>query len=122
MLFAIDWKRSIKMESYNIHITELAEEDLEAAGEYIAFTLLNPSAAVRTVRGIRNAVDGIGQFPAKHALEEDPFLASLGIRRTYFENYKIYYIVDETSKTITVIRILHMLVDSKRVLYQMFHV
>ncbi len=41
------------MHRYNIEITDLAEQDLENAADYIAFHLKNPSAAVNTVKGIR---------------------------------------------------------------------
>ena len=40
------------MKQYQIKITELAEEDLENAGDYIAYELKNLSAAENTVRGI----------------------------------------------------------------------
>ena len=40
------------MQQYKIKINELAEQDLENAGDYIAVVLLNPSAAENTVKGI----------------------------------------------------------------------
>ena len=71
------------MRQYRIEITDLAVEDLENAGDYIAYQLMNPLAAVRTVEGIRN---------------------------DYYKNYKIYYVVK--NDVIYVVRILHMRVDS----------
>ena len=44
------------MRQYRISITELAEADLENAGDYIACQLKNPSAAERTIRGIRTRI------------------------------------------------------------------
>ena len=44
-----DWRRNTEMRQYQIRITELAEEDLENAGDYIAYELKNPSAAENTV-------------------------------------------------------------------------
>ena len=41
------------MKQYQIRITELAEEDIENAGDFIAYELKNLSAAENTVRGIR---------------------------------------------------------------------
>ena len=41
------------MRQYQIRITELAEEDIENAGDYIAYELKNLSAAESTVSGIR---------------------------------------------------------------------
>ena len=44
------------MKQYRIEITDLAEEDLENAGDYIAFELGNPGAAENTVKGITAAM------------------------------------------------------------------
>lgn len=38
------------MQKYKIEISELAEQDLEFAADYIAFDLKNSSAAVSTVQ------------------------------------------------------------------------
>lgn len=64
------------MHRYNLKITELSEQDLEEIGDYIAFRLKNPSAAID--------------------------------------------IVHESTGNVVVLRILHMLVDSRAKLYQVF--
>ena len=51
-----DWRGNTEMKQYQIKITELAEEDLENAGDYIAYELKNLSAAENTVRGIIIAI------------------------------------------------------------------
>ena len=38
-------------------------------------------------------------------------LAELGVRKIYFKEYKIFFVIDESTKKVYVIRILHMLVD-----------
>lgn len=98
------------MKQYQIRITELAEEDLENAGNYIAHELKNPSAAENTVRGIRSKINSLADFPERNELDEDELLAGLGIRKDYYRNYKIYYVIEENA--IYIVRILHMLVDS----------
>ena len=106
------------MRQYQIRITELAEEDLENAGNYIAYDLKNPSAAKSTVSGIRAKINSLVDFPERNELDEDELLAGLGVRKDYYHNYKIYYVIEED--TIYIIRILHMLVDSKAWLYRTF--
>ena len=106
------------MQQYKIKITDLAEQDLENAGDYIAYQLKNPMAAVNTVKGIRKQINDLRTFPERNELDEDPVLANLGVRMDYFKNYKIYYIVE--NDTIYVVRILHMLVDSRAWLYRTF--
>jgi plasmid stabilization system protein ParE len=84
--------------------------------------LLNPSAAENTVKGIRKQVNKLQYFPESHELDDDPVLAELGIHKTYYKDYKIFYIIDHDTYTIHVIRILHMLVDSKSWLYRTFKI
>ena len=108
------------MRRYQIRITELAEEDIENAGDYIAHKLKNPSAAESTVSGIRAKINSLADFPERNELDEDKLLAGLGVRKDYYRNYKIYYVIEKD--TIYIVRILHMLVDSKAWLYRTFGV
>ncbi len=105
---------------YRIEITNLAEEDLENAGDYIAYELKNPSAAVNTVSGIRKQINSLANFPERNELDEDEVLAQSGVRKDYYRNYKIYYIIHKD--TVYIVRILHMLVDSRAWLYRTFGV
>lgn len=105
---------------YKIEITDLAESDLERIGDYIAIKLSNPSAAIHIVSGIREKIYSLKEKPKMYAFDEDKSLAQLGIRKIYYENYKAYYIVDEITHKVIIIRILHMLVDSRNLLYRMF--
>ncbi len=108
------------MKQYKIEITELAERDMESIGDYIAYELRNPMAAVNVVKGIRTRINSLLYFPEGNELDEDEILACLGIRKTYYNRYKIYYIVYQN--TIYIVRILHMLVDSKIILYNTFEI
>lgn len=60
---------------YRIEITDLAEEDLENAGDYIAYELKNLTAAVNTVSGIRKQINSLANFPERNELDEDEVLA-----------------------------------------------
>ncbi len=106
------------MKQYRIEITDLAEEDLEKAGDYIAYELKNHIAAENTVKGIRKQINSLVKFPERNELDEDEVLAEIGVRKDYYRNYKIYYIISEG--TIYIVRILHMLVDSRAWLYRTF--
>ncbi len=104
------------MQKYKIEISDLAEQDLEFAADYIAFDLKNSFAAVNTVQGIRKQINKLQNFPECNELDDDPVLAGLGVRMDYYKNYKIYYVVED--KSVIIVRILHMLVDSKAWLYR----
>ena len=106
------------MKQYRIEITELAEQDLENAGDYIAYELKNPTAAENTIKGIRTQINSLSSFPERNELDEDEVLAELGVRKDYYRDYKIYYVIN--ANTIYIVRILHMLVDSRAWLYRTF--
>lgn len=54
------------MQKYKIEISDLAEQDLEFAADYIAFDLKNPSAAINTVQGIRKQINKLQNFPERN--------------------------------------------------------
>lgn len=120
MKYATDWRKNIEMQRYKIRINELAEQDLENAGDYIAFELLNPIAAEKMVKGIREQINKLEVFPESHELDDDPILAELGVHKTYYKEYKIFYTIDDNAKEVFVVRVLHMLVDSRAWLYRTF--
>jgi len=122
MLYVIGWRSVIRVKRYHIEITELAEKDLEDAGDYIAFELLNPRAALDTVQGIRAQINKLECFPERNELDDDSILAAFGVRMDYYRNYKIYYVVDNEKLIVYIIRILHMLDDSRTWLYRTFRV
>ena len=96
------------MQQYKIRISELAEQDLENAGDYIAFKLLNPIAAENMVKGIREQINKLEVFLASYELDDDSILAELGIHKTYYKEYKIFYTTDDNVKKIFIVRILHI--------------
>lgn len=77
-------------------------------GDYIAFKLLNPIAAENMVKGIREQINKLEVFPASYELDDDSILAELGIHKTYYKEYKIFYTIDDNVKKIFIVRILHI--------------
>ena len=89
--------------AYRVKITEAAEEDLEAIGDYIANDLKNPMAALRMIRELRAKINTLKVQPKRHALDSDEALAGMGIHRQYCKNYKIFYIVNEGNHTVVIV-------------------
>lgn len=77
---------------------------------------------MNTVRGIKREINALQYNPKRHELDEDLILSDFGIRKHYYKDYKIYYIIDEDTKEVIVSRILHMLVDSRNWLYRTFEI
>lgn len=77
---------------YQVEISDVAKEDIIRNINYISYNKKSPGIAQTVLRGFR-----------KH----------------YFKHYKIYYIVDDVQKIVYILRVLHMLVDSKALLIHM---
>ncbi len=108
------------MLEYKVITLPLAEEDIADQTDYIAFELKAPEAAINMVRGFRKTINNLSIFPQSHELDEDEELAKYGIRKTYYKNYKIYFLIDEPEKTVYILRVFHMLVDSRKKILKMF--
>ena len=72
-----------------------------------------PETAFKMANGFRKVINNLNAFPQSHELDEDAELAKLGIRKIYYKNYKIYFLINESEKVVYILRIFHMLVDSK---------
>ncbi|MDD3139041.1 MAG: type II toxin-antitoxin system RelE/ParE family toxin [Lachnospiraceae bacterium] len=108
------------MSEYKVITLPLAEEDIADQTDYIAFDLKSPETAVNMVQGFRKTINSLSTFPQCHELDEDKELARLGIRKTYYKNYKIYFLIDERDGIVYILRIFHMLVDSKEKVLRIF--
>lgn len=65
-------------------------------------------------------VNDLCAFPQKFALVDDVVLTSWGIRFTVIENYPAFYLIDEQTRTIYVVRFLYGKSDWASVLRQGF--
>ncbi len=72
------------MQKYKVILTDLAERDLEDIGDYIAYILLNPGASENTIRAIRKQIKNLQVFPESHEFDNNSKLASVGVRKTYY--------------------------------------
>ena len=73
------------------------------------------AAGVRIVVAI-NKIDKDGANSDKVKQQ----LAEYGIRKTYYKNYKIYFLIVERERIVYILRIFHMLVDSKEKILRIF--
>ena len=101
------------MYKYRIIIEPLAEEDIIRNAEYIAYEKKSPKTARSLLKWLRKEIGSLSINPQRHMFDEDEDLANLEVRKHYYKNYNI---VDETKMTVYILRVLHMLVDSKALL------
>ena len=93
--------------SYQIHITRKAERDIIEAVDYIEFTLLNPQASDHLIDEVDKEIHKLADMPRKFKIVDDSILASWGIRMIVISSYLAFYIIDENSKTVHIIRFLY---------------
>ena len=105
------------MHNYKVITLPMAEDDIQDQTDYIAFDLKSPETAINMARGFRKTINNLSIFPQSHEFDEDEELAKLGIRKAY---YKIYFLIDEPERTVYIIRVFHMLVDSKAKILKFF--
>ncbi len=68
------------MKSFDIVITQPAEEDLQDIADYIAKELKEPSLAEKFIEKIGNAILDLEKIPLRNALVSDEKLATQGFR------------------------------------------
>lgn len=95
------------MDKYNIEITEVAEKDLIAIGNYIKNELLEPKISLKIIESISTKILELESLPFRNELVKDEQFALQGIRKLTVNNYLIFYSVSENLKTVTIIRILY---------------
>ncbi|MDV3427103.1 MAG: type II toxin-antitoxin system RelE/ParE family toxin [Bacillota bacterium] len=95
------------MSTYDIQITKPAEEDLHEIVFYISKELLEPDTAKKVISKIAKVINSLEDMPLRNPLVLDKRLAKMGIRRIMANNFIVFFIVSEKSRTVTIIRILY---------------
>ena len=93
--------------TYRIHITAKAERDLMEAADYIEFTLLNSKAANDLLDLAESEISQLAFMPQKYPPVDDPVLNAWGIRLLVINHYLAFYIIDEHSGVVHIVRFLY---------------
>lgn len=84
-----------------------ARQDLRDIYEYIACELLVPETATGQTERIMKAIRSLEQMPMRHRLYEEEPWHSQGLRVLPVDNYLVFYLPDENSATVNIIRIMY---------------
>ena len=99
--------------TYHVNYSAEAKQDLRDIYSYIAFKLLEPDTAAGQTQRIMDAVLSLNNMPMRHTLYEDEPWHSLGLRYLPVDNYVIYYLPDNSTYTVDIIRIMYSGRDAK---------
>lgn len=89
---------------YKIRVTELAHEDLEQIISYIACTLASPAAATAFADKVADCYSQLEKNPLMYELCRNDQLRKLFYRRAVIKKYIMVYRVEESSKTVYILR------------------
>lgn len=102
--------------NYCVHITKRAEKDLARAVDYIEFSLKNPQAANSLLDEAEAALSGLAQMPRRYPAADDKLLAAWGIHIVQVKKYLGFYVVDDETKTVHIVRFLYGKSDWRSIL------
>lgn len=93
--------------SYQVNITDEAAQDLRAIFEYIAFALLSIDNAEGQLSRLQKAIESLDEMPERYRRYEIEPWYSLGVRRFPVDNYCVFYLPNQETKVVDIIRILY---------------
>ena len=92
---------------YTYVLTESAEADVDEAFDYIANELVNPDAASAFADELEKKLEEICKTPKTGRPVHNPYLKRDDIRRVLVKNYIAYYLIDEKTAKIVVLRVVY---------------
>jgi len=102
------------MQTYEVRVTEFAEEALRGIGQYITYKLLNRDAAVNTLLAIREGIRQLSNNPQRIRLVEEEPWRTEGVRRQRVKNFYVYFWIDEDLLKVQVTHVVYVGRDQKR--------
>jgi toxin ParE1/3/4 len=98
-----------------IQYSAQAKSDLWTIRDYIAISLKEPQIADKLIHRILDAVDLLAYSPFRRRFDKEPW-QSLGMRRLNVGNYAVFFIPEEETGIVKIIRIAYGRMDLERVL------
>lgn len=90
--------------AYRVIETELASRDLDSILRYITVELANPSAASAFADELEACYSDLERMPMMYGACSDTRLKDLGYRKAVIKNYVMVYKIEESSKTVSILR------------------
>lgn len=94
-------------ETYSVIYSPKAKDDLIELYSYIAFDLQVPDIAEGQVNRIRKTIRSLDFMPSRYITVEWEPWKSMRMHQVPVDNFVVYYVVNDDSRTVTVIRIFY---------------
>ena len=92
---------------YDVQITEEAERDLRCIFEYICNELCEPGTAGNLLNRMEERILSLEQLPYRYRRHDKEPWKSRGLRMMPVENYIVFYIPDDDTHTVYIVRVLY---------------
>jgi len=102
--------------SCKIIFTDTAKSDLREIAIYIAERAKDKDIAIRFVKELQEVTRHLEDFPESGAVPRDRILKSMGYRFLSHKDYLLFYLYDESQKTVYVMAIFNGKRDYMRVM------
>jgi plasmid stabilization system protein ParE len=94
-------------DAYQVIYSPEALDDIRKIYSYIAYELLVPDTALNQVNRIRNEIRNLDFMPMRYTIVDWEPWKSIQMHKVPVDNYVVYYIVNSTAMTVTIIRIVY---------------
>ena len=101
-------------DTYSVIYSIEAQNDIKDIYSYIAFELLVSGTAVSQVNRIRKAIRSLDFMPSRNPIVDWEPWKSMGMHKVAVDNFVVFYTVDSTALTVTIIRIVYSGRDIQR--------
>jgi len=99
---------------YKVRVSAAAKDDLDEIFTYFAEKLYTEKSADKLMAEFQRMTLSLDENPQRFSYSLDPVLAQKGYRRALVRKYVILFLIDEETKTVSVMRVFHGSMDYAR--------
>ena len=93
--------------TYTVRYAPQALDDLRDLYSYVAFSLKEPATAQKLVNRIRKAARSLDALPGRYPVVDWEPWQSMGMHRCTVEDFLLFYLIDQSTRTVTLVRIVY---------------
>lgn len=93
--------------AYTVRYAPQALDDLRDLYSYVAFSLKEPATAQKLVNRIRKAARSLDALPGRHPVVDWEPWQSMGMHRFTVEDFLLFYLIDQSTRTVTLVRMVY---------------
>ena len=101
------------MDNYKVLFSDEAMKDIEILTTYIKSTSYSPEKANKFHEELMSLIQSLNQMPNRHEIVNVKNIREDNIRRLIYDDYLIFYCVDDYKKVVHIISIVNGMQDWK---------